>query len=103
MNWQAWLLLLDDSGPSSGIDPMVIILALAGALSTVAGLLYKTERDARKAAESKLEKFHEIAPDLAENVRWLMEDAIEQRDQRLPWPIERPLPRRNQRPTARRR
>lgn len=96
---------LADSG-TNGIDPStfwLIVSGLGATVSTLASLLYNGERSRRIKAEEKLERFHEIAPDLAENVRWLVEEAQAERDQQLPWPYQRELPRRTARPTARRR
>lgn len=106
MSWLLWLLPLADSGPSSGIDPgtfWVIMSAMGGAISTLASVLYKSERDRRIAAEAKLDKFNEIAPDLAENVQWLVEEAQDRSDGQLPWPYQRQPPRRVARRTTRRR
>lgn len=101
------LMLSDGSGTSTGIDPEIfrwVVGGLALAVSTMAGMLYKGERDRRIKCEDKLEKFQEIAPDLADNVQWLVDQAeSELNPQQLPWPYQRPAPRRSSRPTARRR
>lgn len=87
--------LLQSSGSGgTGIDPTtfwLILSALGTTVTTLASLLYKNERDRRIEAERKLAAFQEIAPDLAENVRWLVEEAQE-RDpgSPLPWPYRRP-------------
>jgi hypothetical protein len=102
---QIWLLQLADTG-TSGIDPTLfyqIISALAGAVVVLAGKLYKTERDARIKAEAQIEKFLELAPELADGVRWLVEDAQDQHGDQLPWPYQRERPRRTNRPNTRRR
>lgn len=94
---------------SGGIDIQTfwfIISGMAGVIGTLASLLYRNERERRIAAELKLEKFHEIAPDLAENVRWLVEKAEldEQGELSMPWPTTRPSqPTTPQLPTAPRR
>jgi hypothetical protein len=91
---------------ATGIDTStfwLIVSALGATVSTLASLLYKTERDARIKAEKSLEQFQLIAPDLAENVRWLVEEAQDQRTDALPWPVRRDPPRRTNQTHPRRR
>jgi hypothetical protein len=97
----------------TGVDPStfwLILVAMGGTISTLAGMLYKGERDRRVDAERKLAAFQEIAPDLAENVQWLVEEANAKRDQQereksLPYSMIRTTGTRTptHRPTTRRR
>ena len=105
MNWPHLQTFLAESG-GNGVDQTtfwLIVSALGATISTLASLLYNGERNRRIKAEEKLERFYEIAPDLAENVRWLVEEAQAERDQALPWPYQRKPTRRPQRPATRRR
>lgn len=104
-------LLLQSAGQTSGgIDPTtfwLIVSALGGVVSTLASTLYFSEKSRREKAEAKLEKYQEIAPHLAEDVRWLIEEAQRSHgdlEEPLPWPYQRRGPRRpSSSPTRRRR
>jgi hypothetical protein len=87
---------------SSGVDTALfwqIISGMGVVIGTLAGMLYKGERDRRIEAERKLEKFTDLAPDLSESVRRLIE--LERERPELPWPYaQRPS---SPRPRSRRR
>jgi hypothetical protein len=110
--WWTWprLWLSTESG-GTGIDPTtfwLILVAMGSAISGLAGLVYKSERDRRIDAESKLEQYRELSPGLAEDVEWLVAEAESQRirdRQELPWPLQRERPRRpsTKRPPVRKR
>lgn len=66
-------LILETTSPD-GIDPAtfwLLVSAMGGVISTLAGIVYHGERERRKAAEDKLAKYEEVAPDVAMEVRRL--------------------------------
>jgi hypothetical protein len=100
-------MLFQDSGSGrTGVDPTLfwaIVSALASTVATLASILYrKTLKDLEDAKE-ELREYRRIAPTLADDVRWLVEEKQSEMDRQAPWPLERdppsPPPRR---PTSRR-
>lgn len=66
-------IVLETTSPN-GIDPAtfwLLVSAMGGVISTLAGIVYHGERERRKAAEEKLAKYEEVAPDVAMEVRRL--------------------------------
>lgn len=107
MSFGLWPLQLSPDSAGTGVDPAtfwVILSTLCGTIATLGGLLYRGERDRRIAAEAKLEKFQEVAPELADHLRYLV-DREEERlsaGSNMPWPTTR-RPRRIAPPPTRRR
>ena len=67
------MLALGEASPN-GIDPgtfWLIVTALGGTVTTLAGIIYKGEVARRKAAEAKLEAYEKLAPDVVAEVRRL--------------------------------
>lgn len=63
-----------ETSPPNGVDPTTFWLlatTLGGVISTLAGIIYHSERERRKAAEDKLAKYEEVAPDVVLEVRRL--------------------------------
>lgn len=55
----------------SELDPVLYLLAVAGALSTVAGLLYKQMADRIKRAEDRGDLHDKLLNDIATDIRVL--------------------------------
>lgn len=106
------LALLQTTGSGgTGVDPTLfwaILVALGGTVTTLAGVIYNTQRKRIADLERELSAYRQEAPELADNVRWLVDEAEAQRRSAAghpsTWPLRRDQTQRPiSHPTTRRR